>query len=104
MQLLTFPGTVVYSCHFADCAGICDDILTSLSSLDPVVGFDMEWPVTFVKGKTPKTALIQLCLSEAVCYLFHVSAMTSFPTALRKLLCDARVVLVGLNVEADLGL
>lgn len=103
MPLLTFTGRPTYSCHYADCAGICDDILTSLTSSDPVaVGFDMEWPVSFQKGSSSKTALIQLCFSETACYLFHVSAMLKFPVALKNLIGDTRVVLVGLNIEADL--
>ncbi|BFZ25402.1 hypothetical protein BsWGS_28441 [Bradybaena similaris] len=103
MPLLTFTGRPIYSCHYADCAGICDDLLTSLSSPDPVaVGFDMEWPVSFQKGSSSKTALIQLCFSETACYLFHVSAMLTLPVALKNLIGDARVMLVGLNIEADL--
>lgn len=40
------------------------------------IGFDIEWPPVYIKGKTGKVSLIQVCLSELECYLFHVSCMT----------------------------
>lgn len=40
------------------------------------VGFDLEWPPSFTKGKTKKVALVQLCASEEKCYLFHISSMS----------------------------
>lgn len=39
------------------------------------VGFDIEWPPSYMKGKLAKTAVIQLCVAEDKCYLFHVSSM-----------------------------
>ena len=40
-----------------------------------IVGFDMEWPVTYKVGSESKTALIQLCTSSSTCYLFHIAYM-----------------------------
>jgi hypothetical protein len=40
----------------------------------PVVGFDIEWKVTFT-SEVRKTALIQLCPSKDICYLFHICVM-----------------------------
>lgn len=40
------------------------------------VGFDLEWPPSFTKGKTKKVAVVQLCASEEKCYLFHISSMS----------------------------
>ena len=39
-----------------------------------VVGFDIEWKVTFT-SEVRKTALIQLCPSTDICYLFHICMM-----------------------------
>lgn len=36
-----------------------------------IIGFDLEWPVT--SSGSGRTALIQICPDESVCYLFHVS-------------------------------
>lgn len=43
-----------------------------------VVGFDMEWPPIYSKGKLSRVALIQLCVSESKCYLFHISSMSGW--------------------------
>lgn len=40
------------------------------------VGFDIEWPPSYTKGKMAKIALIQLCVTEEKCYLFHISSMS----------------------------
>lgn len=39
------------------------------------VGFDIEWPPSYTKGKMAKTAVIQMCVAEDKCYLFHISSM-----------------------------
>lgn len=39
-----------------------------------VVGFDIEWKVTYTND-VRKTALIQLCPSKDICYLFHIYMM-----------------------------
>lgn len=49
----------------------------SLSDGD-VVGFDMEWPPVYTKGKLSRVAVIQLCVSESKCYLFHISSMSGW--------------------------
>jgi Werner syndrome ATP-dependent helicase len=97
-----FQGTIIYSHNIDDCNILCEDIITNLESdVDTIVGFDTEWPVTYVKGKQEKTALIQICLSTSKCYLFHISCMPKFPIMLRKLLENHSVKKVGLNVEYD---
>lgn len=40
------------------------------------VGFDAEWPPSYTKGKMARIAVIQLCVSEEKCYLFHISPMS----------------------------
>lgn len=39
------------------------------------VGFDIEWPPSYTKGKMAKIAVIQICVTEEKCYLFHISSM-----------------------------
>lgn len=45
-------------------------------SCGAAVGFDIEWPPSYTKGKMAKIAVIQLCVTEEKCYLFHVSSMS----------------------------
>ncbi|KAH9525346.1 hypothetical protein Btru_001122 [Bulinus truncatus] len=103
MPFLHFQGTLVYSYHYSDCACISQDILSSLGSSEKaVIGFDMEWPVSYQRNSKDKTALIQMCLSDKICYLFQVYAMPSFPKPLESLILDERVILVGLNIASDM--
>nr|XP_014349917.1 PREDICTED: Werner syndrome ATP-dependent helicase [Latimeria chalumnae] len=76
LPLLEFKGSIIYSYEANDCSFLSEDIRTSLEE-GSAVGFDIEWPPTFSKGKVGKVAVIQLCPSEKKCYLFHVSSMSS---------------------------
>ncbi|KAK3696120.1 hypothetical protein RRG08_061895 [Elysia crispata] len=105
MPMFEFEGSITYSYHESDCACICQDILSQLGKdlcQMRIIGFDTEWPVTYNKGTPAKTAVIQMCLSEKECYLFHVSCMPSIPKPLQSLILDKRVTLVGVNIESDL--
>ncbi|KAJ6653500.1 hypothetical protein lerEdw1_009172 [Lerista edwardsae] len=75
-------------------------INTTLSD-GAVLGFDIEWPPSYTKGKERKVALVQLCESEKKCYLFHVSSMSSFPAGLKRLLEDKSVKKAGVGIEGD---
>ncbi|ESO89350.1 hypothetical protein LOTGIDRAFT_106399, partial [Lottia gigantea] len=67
-----------------------------------VVGFDLEWPVTYEMGNpSGKVALVQISVSEKTCYLFHTSAMKEFPQILKTLIEDKSIKKVGLNIEND---
>ncbi|XP_054556820.1 bifunctional 3'-5' exonuclease/ATP-dependent helicase WRN isoform X3 [Talpa occidentalis] len=72
----------------------------SLSDGD-VVGFDMEWPPIYNKGNLGKVALIQLCVSESRCYLFHVSLTSVFPQGLKMLLENESIKKAGIGIEGD---
>ncbi|XP_074240001.1 bifunctional 3'-5' exonuclease/ATP-dependent helicase WRN isoform X2 [Saimiri boliviensis] len=76
------------------------DSSMSLSDGD-VVGFDMEWPPVYNKGKLGKVALIQLCVSESKCYLFHISSMSVFPQGLKMLLENKAIKKAGVGIEGD---
>ncbi|XP_023773425.1 Werner syndrome ATP-dependent helicase homolog isoform X1 [Cyanistes caeruleus] len=74
LPFLEFCGSVVYSYQASDCSLLSEDIRQSLSD-GAAVGFDIEWPPSYMKGKMAKTAVIQICVTEDKCYLFHISSM-----------------------------
>ncbi|XP_006916392.1 Werner syndrome ATP-dependent helicase [Pteropus alecto] len=100
LPFLEFTGSIVYSYEPSDCSFLSEDISMSLSDGD-VVGFDMEWPPVYSKGKLSRVALIQLCVSESKCYLFHISSMPVFPQGLKMLLENEAIKKVGVGIEGD---
>ncbi|XP_069781911.1 bifunctional 3'-5' exonuclease/ATP-dependent helicase WRN [Narcine bancroftii] len=100
LPFLQFPGSIIYSYEGNDCSFLSEDLRLSISS-DSAIGFDLEWPPTYIKGKENKVALIQLCASEKKCYLFHVSAMSGFPSGLKRLLEDKKIKKVGVGINGD---
>lgn len=100
LPFLEFTGSIVYSYEASDCSFLSEDISLSLSDGD-VVGFDMEWPPIYNKRKLDRVALIQLCVSESKCYLFHISSMSVFPQGLKMLLENKAIKKVGVGIEGD---
>ncbi|XP_032144169.1 Werner syndrome ATP-dependent helicase isoform X2 [Sapajus apella] len=100
LPFLEFTGSIVYSYEASDCSFLSEDISMSLSDGD-VVGFDMEWPPVYNKGKPGKVALIQLCVSESKCYLFHISSLSVFPQGLKMLLENKAIKKAGVGIEGD---
>ncbi|NXS22189.1 WRN helicase, partial [Mystacornis crossleyi] len=100
LPFLEFCGSVVYSYDASDCSLLSEDIRQSLSD-GAAVGFDIEWPPSYTKGKMAKTAVIQMCVAEDKCYLFHVSSMAGFPKGLKRLLEDETIKKVGVGIEGD---
>uniref|UniRef100_A0A452IU23 Bifunctional 3'-5' exonuclease/ATP-dependent helicase WRN n=1 Tax=Gopherus agassizii TaxID=38772 RepID=A0A452IU23_9SAUR len=100
LPILEFHGSVVYSYDASDCSFLSEDIRINISGGD-VIGFDIEWPPSYTKGKVGKVALIQICVSEKKCYLFHISSMSGFPKGLKRLLEDEAVKKVGVGIEGD---
>ncbi|KAM5310956.1 bifunctional 3'-5' exonuclease/ATP-dependent helicase WRN isoform 2-T2 [Glossophaga mutica] len=100
LPFLEFTGSIVYSYEPSDCSFLSEDISMSLSEGD-VVGFDMEWPPIYRKGKLNRVALIQLCVSESKCYLFHISSMSVFPKGLKMLLENEAIKKAGVGIEGD---
>ncbi|KFQ16748.1 Werner syndrome ATP-dependent helicase, partial [Merops nubicus] len=100
LPFLEFSGSVVYSYEASDCSLISEDIRQSLSD-GAAVGFDIEWPPSYIKGKMAKIALIQICVTEDKCYLFHISSMSGFPKGLKRLLEDETIKKVGVGIEGD---
>ncbi|KFP84559.1 Werner syndrome ATP-dependent helicase, partial [Acanthisitta chloris] len=100
LPFLEFCGSVVYSYEASDCSLLSEDIRQSLPH-GAAVGFDIEWPPSYTKGKMAKTAVIQVCVAEDKCYLFHISSMAGFPKGLQKLLEDETIQKVGVGIEGD---
>ncbi|XP_027655510.1 bifunctional 3'-5' exonuclease/ATP-dependent helicase WRN isoform X2 [Falco biarmicus] len=116
LPFLEFCGFIVYSYEASDCSLLSEDIsmddsmnfsdftgkyeLQSLSD-GAAVGFDIEWPPSYAKGKMAKIAVIQICVTEEKCYLFHVSSMSGFPKGLKRLLEDETIKKVGVGIEGD---
>ncbi|XP_015263924.1 PREDICTED: Werner syndrome ATP-dependent helicase [Gekko japonicus] len=100
LPFFEFHGSIVYSCNSSDCSLLSEDIIATLPD-GAVLGFDIEWTPSYTKGKEGKVALIQLCESEKKCYLFHISAMSSFPVGLKMLLEDKSVKKAGVGIEGD---
>uniref|UniRef100_A0A8B9S6C6 DNA 3'-5' helicase n=1 Tax=Apteryx owenii TaxID=8824 RepID=A0A8B9S6C6_APTOW len=98
LPFLEFCGSVVYSYDASDCSLLSEDI--SLSD-GAAVGFDIEWPPSYTKGKMAKIAVIQICVTEEKCYLFHISSMSGFPKGLKRLLEDETIKKVGVGIEGD---
>ncbi|XP_073399627.1 bifunctional 3'-5' exonuclease/ATP-dependent helicase WRN isoform X2 [Dendrobates tinctorius] len=100
LPFLKFSGSIVYSYEAQECSFFSEYIRERLSK-EAVLGFDIEWPPVYKKGKNGKVSLIQLCSSEEECYLFQVSSMTGFPKGLKRLLEDKSVKKVGVGIEGD---
>ncbi|ETE72988.1 Werner syndrome ATP-dependent helicase, partial [Ophiophagus hannah] len=98
LPFLEYNGSIIYSYNANDCSLLSEDILITLSA-GAVLGFDIEWPAIYTKGKEGKVALVQLCKSETKCYLFHISSMTSFPVGLKRLLEDNTIRKAGLKCK-----
>ncbi|KAH8054571.1 hypothetical protein JL721_10455 [Aureococcus anophagefferens] len=66
-----------------------------------VLGFDVEWRVTFEAGKPPrKVATVQLAAHD-LAVVFHVSKLGAIPDRLHALLCDPQAVKVGVGCGND---
>ncbi|XP_052018497.1 bifunctional 3'-5' exonuclease/ATP-dependent helicase WRN isoform X3 [Apodemus sylvaticus] len=100
LPFLEFTGSIVYSYEASDCSFLSEDISMRLSDGD-VVGFDMEWPPIYKPGKRSRVAVIQLCVSESKCYLFHISSMSVFPQGLKMLLENKSIKKAGVGIEGD---
>ncbi|NWY54401.1 WRN helicase, partial [Chionis minor] len=100
LPFLEFCGSIIYSYEASDCSLLSEDIRQSLSD-GAAVGFDIEWPPSYTKGKMAKIAVIQICVTEEKCYLFHISSMSGFPKGLKRLLEDETIKKVGVGIEGD---
>lgn len=98
-----YKGSIVYSYNKNDCSCICEEIWDKLNDgEDHIIGFDMEWPVSYRQGSQPRTALLQLCTGDNSVFLFQLSCIGVIPSPLKKLLLSERMKKVGVGIESDL--
>ncbi|XP_037949726.1 Werner Syndrome-like exonuclease isoform X1 [Teleopsis dalmanni] len=64
------------------------------------LSFDMEWPFSFQTGPG-KSSVIQVCVEENCCYVFHLTNLKKLPAALMALLKHPKVRLHGVNIKND---
>ena len=88
--------------HLVTNAEECARLLSALRMDVPraVLGFDLEWPPPHLCPTTPKVALVQVSGDRDV-LLVRVSAMPSFPPALKDVLEDARILKAGVGICGD---
>uniref|UniRef100_A0A8C9EK05 DNA 3'-5' helicase n=1 Tax=Pavo cristatus TaxID=9049 RepID=A0A8C9EK05_PAVCR len=108
LPFLEFRGSIIYSYEASDCSLLSEDIRQTLSD-GAAVGFDIEWPPSYTKGKMAKIAVIQICVTEEKCYLFHISSMSGTVLPLFLLLralsfLNFRLVRLIRNLETGLEL
>lgn len=99
-----FKGeTKLVSCPAAAAAAELKAGLVWLRPADgkAVLGFDLEWPVTYSKGSQQRVALMQLChLPSQKCLLIRLHETRRLPDELVDALTKS--TLVGLNIGADI--
>jgi len=98
---LAFIGNIKYCTNNADINDACTQLLDIANKRQIVFGFDLEWPVNFT-GRAAKTALMQICMSEKECFLFHIYNLNNLPSNLISLLKHQNVKLAGINIEHDI--
>lgn len=90
----TFPGRIVVIDHEPQAAEAAEHL-----SHASIIGFDTETRPTFKKGQSNRVALMQLSTHDT-CYLFRLNRI-GFPTALKRLLEDERLLKVGISLKDD---
>ncbi|XP_075148910.1 WRN exonuclease [Haematobia irritans] len=104
LTFVKYKGEIKYFTNGNEIAEASDSILQYVEKqpgedLIPI-SFDMEWPFSFQTGPG-KAAVIQMCVDEKCCYVFHLTNLKKLPAALVALLKHKRVRLHGVNVKND---
>ncbi|KAK3280645.1 hypothetical protein CYMTET_11518 [Cymbomonas tetramitiformis] len=97
---LQYNGDVSVASSAEEVDAACHTIMATKSQ---VVGFDLEWKVTYKKGEPPrKVALVQLCVPtpKLHCHLLHI-AHSGVTHSLRDLLTSSVPLKVGVNAVGD---
>ena len=103
LPLLCLPvGTpIFYTRSEAETDELCAAIELEIAAGLDLVGFDIEWHVSFAAGATQApAAVVQLATGRAV-HVFQVSAMPRFPSKLAQLLERGDLMKAGNNVGGD---
>ncbi|CAE6458465.1 unnamed protein product [Rhizoctonia solani] len=77
------------------------DVNVALQSAQGPFGFDIEWRPSFVKGMPEAPiALMQLARPDQI-FLIHLTSMRNFPSKLRAVLEDYKIVKAGVGIAGD---
>ena len=100
---LALPVPIVYTRSEGEADELCEALVAAADAGTlSLVGFDIEWTVTYESGKSQRpAALVQLATGTSV-YLFHVAAMSRFPERLATVIEDGRVLKAGSKVLNDM--
>lgn len=104
LSFIKYKGAIKYYTDKIDIAATSDELMTWVAKQDTdivPIAFDLEWPFSFQTGPG-KVALMQLCLDEKECYLFHVCTLSKIPASLMALLAHPKVRLHGVNIKNDI--
>ncbi|KAI8147404.1 ribonuclease H-like domain-containing protein, partial [Fennellomyces sp. T-0311] len=100
LPILQWPGHYKVFCT-ADPDEMNAHITNLLSKGETVFGLDIEWPVSFQKGRPQgKVALIQICGQDTI-LLFQVSKLKKFPLELVRFLKNPLLFKSGVNIRGD---
>ncbi|CAG9813281.1 unnamed protein product [Phaedon cochleariae] len=99
---IKYNGKVNYYTEMIDIAMISDELLKKAESSTDllIVGFDLEWPFSFVTG-TERTAVAQISIDLKNCYILHVSKFKNLPKGLSEFLIHPNVRITGNNIKND---
>ncbi len=85
--------------YITDVQAANNAIASQLGSYIGHCGFDLEWRPSFMKGEREHpVSLVQIATSD-IAFLFHVSAMDSFPSLLKDLLENPAILKVGVGIQ-----
>lgn len=95
---VVFPGAIEYP----STAALAETAAAGILARAPAaIGFDVEWPVTYLRGAgQEQVALVQLCESAERCFLFHLT-IVGMPESLKAILSSGAIQKVGLNINGD---
>ncbi|XP_053950618.1 3'-5' exonuclease [Anastrepha ludens] len=104
LPFIKYKGKIKYFTEGHEIAEASDSIFQWVekqvhTELVPMA-FDMEWPFSFQTGPG-KSAVIQICVEEHCCYVFHLTYLKRLPAALVALLKHPKVRPHGVNIKSD---
>lgn len=103
LPLLAMSVPTIFTRSEGECDELCGALLAEVDEGKLwVVGFDIEWTVTYKAGKNQRPAALVQLASAAAVHIFHVAAMARFPERLATLIEDGRVLKAGSKLVNDM--
>ncbi|KAJ9172316.1 hypothetical protein P3X46_015565 [Hevea brasiliensis] len=66
-----------------------------------IVGLDIEWRPTFIRGSSQNpVGILQLCISKS-CLIFQIYQATCIPRSLRNALSNPNIIYTGVRISGD---